>query len=213
MKKDYLEPETLLKLLTKHSPDMIWIKDLNNCYLYANDFMCKNFLNATQEELIGKNDVFFASREINSHPENPNWFNFGEICMASDFEVLSQQKPVRFTESGYVAGEFKCLEVDKAPFYDENGNLIGTIGVGRDMTSETILEQKNEKLMYFYQLTELPNRQKIIKDIEYEKPNSCIVFNIDDFKEINDFFGTQNADKILKDVASRFINITTIPIE
>lgn len=69
--------------------------------------------------------------------------------MASDFEVLSQQKPVRFTESGYVAGEFKCLEVDKTPFYDENGNLIGTIGVGRDMTSETILEQKNEKLMYF----------------------------------------------------------------
>lgn len=55
---DYLEPETLLKLLTKHSPDMIWIKDLNNCYLYANDFMYKNFLNATQEELIGKNDVF-----------------------------------------------------------------------------------------------------------------------------------------------------------
>ena len=41
--------------------------------------------------------------------------------------------------------------------------------------------------MYFDQLTSLPNRQKIILDIENKKAKSSIVFNIDDFKEVNDF--------------------------
>lgn len=205
MKKSRIKAKTLLKLITEHSPDMVWIKDLNNCYLYANDYMCKNFLMAEQNEIIGKNDSFFASREINKYPNNPNWFNFGEICTASDFEVLREQKPITFNETGYVRGELICLEVDKAPFYDEDGNLIGTIGVGRNITSRMLLEQKNDRLLYFDQLTSLPNRQRIIKDIEEGNAKSCIVFNVDDFKEVNDFFGTDNADNILKDIARRLM--------
>ncbi|MDZ7817404.1 MAG: bifunctional diguanylate cyclase/phosphodiesterase [Aliarcobacter sp.] len=33
------------------------------------------------------------------------------------------------------------------------------------------------------------------------------IFNIDEFKEINDFFGTENGDKILKDIAKWFLNL------
>ena len=97
------------------------------------------------------------------------------------------------------------LEVDKAPFFDENKNLIGVIGTARDITEQILLKERNEYLMYFDQLTSLPNRQKIILDIENKKAKSSIVFNIDDFKEVNDFFGTNNADKILQDIALRFI--------
>ena len=114
-------------------------------------------------------------------------------------------KPLRFLENGNIQGKMTYLEVDKAPFFDENKNLIGVIGTARDITEEILLKERNEYLMYFDQLTSLPNRQKIILDIENKKPKSSIVFNIDDFKEVNDFFGTNNADKILQDIALRFI--------
>ena len=67
-----------------------------------------------------------------------------------------------------------------------------------------MLEKTNKKLAFYDQLTSLPNRQKIIIDISKNNPCACVIFNIDEFKEINDFFGTENGDKILKDIASWF---------
>src|SRR5574344_895573 len=205
MKTNTINSDTLLNLITKHSPDMLWIKDLNGRYLYANNAICNGLLIATPDEVIGKTDIFFALREREKNKDNINWHTFGELCANTDLETIKYMRPLRFLENGNIKGKMTYLEVDKAPFFDENKNLMGVIGTARDITEQILLKERNEYLMYFDQLTSLPNRQKIILDIENKKPKSSIVFNIDDFKEINDFFGTQNADQILKDVASRFI--------
>ncbi len=34
---------------------------------------------------------------------------------------------------------------------------------------------------------------------------ACAIFGVDEFKEINDFFGTENGDKILQDIAKWFL--------
>lgn len=137
------------------------------------------------------------------------------MCTNTDLETIKAMKPLRFLEHGNIKGKLTYFEVDKAPFFDEHKNLIGVIGTARDTTEAVLLKKRNKHLMYFDQLTTLPNRQKIILDIENKKPNSSIVFNIDNFKELNNFFGTQNADKILKDIALRFIkyNYTTYRID
>ena len=205
MKKNTINSDTLLNLITKHSPDMLWIKDLNGRYLYANNAICNGLLIATPNEVLGKTDIFFALREREKYKDNKNWHTFGELCTNTDLETIKSMKPLRFLENGNIKGKMTYLEVDKAPFFDENKNLIGVIGTARDITEQILLKERNEYLMYFDHLTSLPNRQKIILDIENKKPKSSIVFNIDDFKEINDFFGTNNADKILKDIALRFI--------
>ncbi len=205
MKKNTINSDTLLSLISKHSPDMLWIKDLNGRYLYANNAICNGLLIATPDEVIGKTDIFFALREREKYKDNKNWHTFGELCTNTDLETIKYMRPLRFLENGNIQGKMTYLEVDKAPFFDENKNLIGVIGTARDITEQILLKERNEYLMYFDQLTSLPNRQKIILDIENKKPKSSIVFNIDDFKEINDFFGTNNADKILKDIALRFI--------
>ncbi len=205
MKKNTINSDTLLNLISKHSPDMLWIKDLNGRYLYANNAICNGLLIATPDEVIGKTDIFFALREREKYKDNKNWHTFGELCTNTDLETIKSMKPLRFLENGNIQGKMTYLEVDKAPFFDENKNLIGVIGTARDITEEILLKERNEYLMYFDQLTSLPNRQKIILDIENKKAKSSIVFNIDDFKEVNDFFGTNNADKILQDIALRFI--------
>ena len=200
-----LQADNFLKLISKHLPDMLWAKDLEGKYLYANESICNNLLMATQDEVIGNNDVYFATREREKHPENKEWHTFGELCFNSDYVVLEHMKPMIFEEYGNIKGKLVYLEVHKAPLHDKNGKLIGTIGSGRDITAQVLLEKKTEKLVYFDQLTNLPNRQKMLLDISVNSPTACAIFNIDEFKEINDFFGTENGDKILQDIAKWFL--------
>jgi diguanylate cyclase (GGDEF)-like protein/PAS domain S-box-containing protein len=205
--KEVLQPDNFLKLISKHLPDMLWAKDLEGRYLYANDSICNNLLMAKPNEVVGNNDVFFATRERNKHPENIQWHTFGELCFNSDYVVLEHKKSMIFEEYGNIKNKLTYLEVHKAPLHDVNGKLIGTIGSGRDITAQVMLEKEIEKLAYFDQLTSLPNRQKILLDISKKSPTACVIFNIDEFKEINDFFGTENGDKILQDIAKWFADL------
>lgn len=213
--KSTLQSKNFLKLISKHLPDMLWAKDLEGNYLYANEAICNNLLMATPDEVIGKCDVFFATREREKHSENKNWHTFGELCFNSDFVVLENMKPMIFEEYGNIKGELVYLEVHKAPLYDSLGQLIGTIGSGRDITAQVMLEKQNEKLAYYDQLTQLANRQKFFLDISKNNPTACVIFNIDEFKEINDFFGTENGDQILKDIAIWFskLNLETYRVD
>ena len=55
--KSTLQAGNFLKLISKHLPDMLWAKDLEGNYLYANESICKNLLMAKTNEVIGKNDI------------------------------------------------------------------------------------------------------------------------------------------------------------
>lgn len=136
----------MIRLMCDNAADMIWAKDLNNRYLFANKAMCDNLLNAKDtDEPVGKNDMFFAKRERESHSDNHAWHTFGEICRDSDTIVLKSKKKERFDEFGNVKGKFLYLDVYKTPFYNEHGKIIGTVGSGRDVTKEKQLEKEYEE--------------------------------------------------------------------
>jgi PAS domain S-box-containing protein len=132
---------TLLRSMCDNVPDMIWAKDTDNHYVFANKALCEQLLNARDtSEPLGKNDLFFAERERASHPENPLWHTFGEICLDSDKIVLESREAGRFDEFGNVKGEFLFLDVHKVPFWDADGRLIGTVGSARNVTGERWVE-------------------------------------------------------------------------
>ncbi|MBK8943842.1 MAG: PAS domain S-box protein [Ignavibacteriae bacterium] len=139
----YVELSRLLVSMADNIADMIWAKDLNGKYIFANQAICKNLLSAKNtKEPIGKNDMFFANRERESHPHNKYWHTFGELCMDSDSIVLKTKKPGRFDEFGNVKGKFLFLDVYKSPLYNEKGEIIGTVGSARDVTKEKEFESK-----------------------------------------------------------------------
>ena len=108
-----------------------------------------------------------------------------ELLAAIDMGSNSFHLAIARVDHGEVKKVASMSEkVQLAAGLDENKNLIGVIGTARDITEQILLKERNEYLMYFDQLTSLPNRQKIILDIENKKAKSSIVFNIDDFKEV-----------------------------
>lgn len=189
--KKYQEVSTLLRLMADNMPDMLWAKNLNKEYIFANKAICKNLLNAIDtEEPLGKNDMFFAMRERNSRPDNPQWHTFGEICRDSDAITLEEMKPMQFDELGNVKGKTLVLDVHKAPLYDDNGQLIGVVGSARDVTENKEAEIQLRKLS---QVVEQSPTSILITnlnaEIEYVNPN---------FTEATGYTSTEVSGKLLK---------------
>ncbi len=206
---------TLLRLLTKYLPDMLWIKDMEGRYIYANQALCDNLLIADcPDEVIGKDDLYFAQRQRNMHKDIPDWHTFGEICANSDHVVEDANQPMQFEEYGNVKGKLMYLEVFKAPFFDENGNMAGTVGVGRDITELKRSQESMQEwqdMAYKDSLTKLPNRlfllNQIPRYITAAKRNNyklaIAYLDLDGFKEINDTYGHQTGDQLLINISAR----------
>ncbi|NLC28424.1 MAG: EAL domain-containing protein [Campylobacteraceae bacterium] len=87
------------------------------------------------------------------------------------------------------------------PILDENNEIIEYIGVRHDIT--TIVEQREtiSKQAFTHPLTGLPNRQKLIKDLQEGSVLALALVDIDKFSQINDLYGYKNGDTILTKLA------------
>ena len=132
----------LTRRIADNAPDMIWAKDMDNRYLFANRALCERLLMCTDPEaVVGKNDLYFAECERAKGQRH----TFGEVCENSDEIVKSRQTAMRFVEDGLVRGQYLILDVHKAPLLDEDGTMIGTVGCGRDITREQEIQRDLEE--------------------------------------------------------------------
>ncbi len=137
--EEYYNLYHLNRRVTNNVPELIWAKDFDGRYILANQAMCDKLLKcSTPEEAIGHKDLHFASLER----QNGHKHTFGEICVNSDEITLEKKNAGRFLEDGLVRGVYLALDVYKAPFFDESGELIGTVGCGRDVTKEKLMEKE-----------------------------------------------------------------------
>lgn len=133
----------LLHSLCDNVPDMIWAKDLDGHYLFANRAVAEQLLCAeSTDEPLGRTDLYFAHRERERHPDNATWHTFGELCQNSDAVTLERGAPSQFEEWGNVKGQPMVLDVRKAPFVNDQGAVVGVVGTGRDVTEHQAQQDK-----------------------------------------------------------------------
>lgn len=119
--------------------DLIWAKNMMDEFIFVNKAMCANLLKCEMtSQALGKTDLFFAQKEKDLGYQH----TFGEICVDSDKIVKASKQAGRFIEQGFVRGEYLILDVNKAPIFDENGKMIGTVGCGRNITKEKNIENQ-----------------------------------------------------------------------
>lgn len=135
----YMTKKSITEAIERCTPDMQWAKDLNGCYVYANEairsglLMCPNPIGQTDLEIAG----------IRTIEES----DAGETCFGSDLETLNEMKPMRFIEEFTINGHTLVLDVHKAPMYNDKGECIGTAGIGRDITEMYKVFTELEKSM------------------------------------------------------------------
>lgn len=101
----------------------------------------------------------------------------------------------------YVEGNFRRLE--------EKNEVVGVLGVLRDVTEKIKLERELLELSITDGLTGLHNQRHFFKELDKEMeravrqrtPLSLLLFDLDDFKAYNDLKGHLEGDKVLKSVA------------
>ncbi len=101
-----------------------------------------------------------------------------------------------------IDGHKYVMSVKASSFYINKEKLY--VVVFTDITELERINKKLEFMLYHDELTMLPNRRALIRDIKNRKHKEglCLI-NIDNFKSINDVYGVKIGDQILKEVASR----------
>jgi len=113
---------TLLRNIQAAIPDPVWTKDLNGTFLSCNHAFERLF-GVTEAELVGKNDYHFFAVER------------AEFFRQKDHEAIVANKTC-INEEWALSGDGRSilLETSKTPMRDSQGNLLGVVGVGRDIT-------------------------------------------------------------------------------
>lgn len=100
--------------------------------------------------------------------------------------------------------ETMFFSINYYPVFDKNNHVESVAVFARDITEQKRANERIQHLATFDSLTGLPNRQKLLLDLQQHQPNGCTIFNIDNFKEINDFFGIAAGDTLLCTVGDWF---------
>lgn len=109
-------------------------------------------------------------------------------------------------------GEMKCRKKNGSIYYvnativpisDYNNTIIEYMFIAYEITE---LIQKKEELyqeLYSDRVTGLYNRKKLLEDVETSANPSLMLINVDNFQQLNDFYGNEIGDFVIQEIAQR----------
>ena len=203
----------VIDTIRKYGRDTIYFKDKDSKFIW-NNYMHANQLGVIKpDELVGKSDFDFFPKE------------FAEKARQVELEIMRTGKPVINIEEELPINDddVKYYIASKYPLYDRNNEIVGTWGISRDITEIKKLEleiersyHKMELLARVDDLSGLYNRRYFYETLEkyaslYERRNdgstfALLVADVDDMTNVNDMYGQQNGDIVLRSLAELFVS-------
>jgi PAS domain S-box-containing protein len=118
-----LEQMARLRALLATIPDLVWLKDVHGVYLASNRRHA-DFFGLPEDQVVGKTDADLVSPGL------------ARSFLESDRDILTTGEPTKTERELTFAsdGHRETLEILKAPVRDEEGTILGILGVGRDIS-------------------------------------------------------------------------------
>ncbi len=171
--------------------NILSITDVDGNIVYVNDQFCLT-TGYTREELIGNNHRILKDMATPNHVYEVMWKTL--------------------LDKNIWSGTLKNLNKNGVPYYtdatitpilDEEGNIVEFVATRHDITQLILQKEQLIQQLYTDSLTHLPNRTKLLEDLALMTSHVLILINIDRFGEINDFYGTEIGDSVLKGMEER----------
>lgn len=130
MSKDYWQTNQYLEATINNIPNLIWYKDKEGIHKKVNDSFCIT-VNKTKKQVEGRGHAYIWDVD----EDDP-------ACVESELEVMNKKKTCISEETIKTGDGMKLLTTYKSPLYNLDGSVMGTVGVGIDITQERAYEQE-----------------------------------------------------------------------
>lgn len=115
----------LLRTVLRTIPDPIWLKDGVGAYLLCNS-RYEQLVGRKEAEIVGKTDeAFFEARVAES-------YRVDDVRVVQSRVPSVREDRVRFVSDGHE----ELAEIIRVPAQDRSGNLLGVLGIARDITAQ-----------------------------------------------------------------------------
>jgi two-component system, sensor histidine kinase and response regulator len=132
-RKELEEEKSLLQSLMDYIPDTIYFKDIEGRFTRINKAQSEAMGIASPEDAVGKTDFDFWAPEFATAA-----FQDEQKLLKSGIPLLGKEEKVE--RSG---GWSRWMSASKVPIIDDDGKIIGLVGVSRDITE---IHETKEKL-------------------------------------------------------------------
>ena len=188
--------EEKYRSLFDHNLDAIFELDLNGYFKNVNK-MAEILTQFSKKELMTMSYHYLIAN--NTEKEYAN------------FSIVKEGRPFRIDQK--LHDKFgKLIEVDFSAIPIRlQGKTNGVFAIVRDITEKKHAQKKIKELAYTDQLTGLPNRHWFYKELKIiveqakkeERPFAILTIDFDNFKNVNDTFGHNAGDYLLRQVSNR----------
>lgn len=192
------ESASELRLLVDNVPAMILYVDLNQRCIFSN-LRYATFFGHTADTLVGKH-----LREIIGEAGYPALVQHFEDALAGHQVTYEREVPI-------ANGERRWIEVKLVPRATDSGEKLGFYSMAVDVTDRKQAGEWAQYAANHDSLTGVPNRllfndrlgQTIGLARRDTRQFALLYLDLDDFKPVNDTFGHEAGDELLKGVVAR----------
>lgn len=127
---DFWQESQFLEATIDNIPNLIWYKDKDGVHEKVNNSFCKT-VNKTKQQVQGRRHAYIWDVE----QDDP-------ACIESERIVMEKKETAISEEVIQTGGGMRTLMTYKSPLYDWDGSVMGTVGVGIDVTREHAYAQE-----------------------------------------------------------------------
>lgn len=209
MSQKLSESEYLHRFIVDHSPDIVFMLDVEGRFTFLNDTVYQA-LGFNKTELMGEHYSKIVSNQSRDQAKYVFTERRSDDRKSSNVELKLKCRG----ESEYRYFDTTSMAIMLQQSNLGDGNFQGTYGVARDVTEKKRAQELIKFQAYHDLLTKLPNRALMedrlgiaITQARRNKQSLAVMFlDLDRFKWVNDTMGHTMGDRLLQAVGQRLEN-------